>query len=66
MTPEALPLADDLPPQEAVFAPGPDVGEIEEIAQKLRQAAGLPKDPTGEVAMSAKPKKAAKSESEKR
>jgi Mn-containing catalase len=51
-------LANDLPPQEAVFAPGPDVGEIEEIAQKLRQAAGLPKDPTGEVAN--KPKKAPK------
>jgi Mn-containing catalase len=51
-------LANDLPPQEALFAPGPDAGEIEEIAQKLRQAAGLPKDPTGEVAD--KPKKAAK------
>jgi Mn-containing catalase len=51
-------LANDLPPQEALFAPGPDAGEIEEIAQKLRQAAGLPKDPTGEVAN--KPKKAPK------
>ena len=43
-------LAYDLPPQPAVFAPGPDAGEIEEIAQKLRVAAGLPKEPTGEVA----------------
>lgn len=43
-------LAYDLPPQPAVFAPGPEAGEIEEIAQKLRQAAGLPKKPTGEVA----------------
>src|ERR1700754_822823 len=45
-------LAHDLPAQEAVFAPGPDVVEIEEIAQKLRQAAGLPKEPTGVVAQS--------------
>jgi Mn-containing catalase len=43
-------LAYDLPPQPAVFAPGPEAGEIEEIAQKLRLAAGLPKEPTGEVA----------------
>ena len=43
-------LAYDLPPQPAVFAPGPEAGEIEEIAQKLRKAAGLPKEPTGEVA----------------
>jgi Mn-containing catalase len=43
-------LAYDLPPQPAVFAPGPEPGEIEEIAQKLRKAAGLPKEPTGEVA----------------
>jgi Mn-containing catalase len=43
-------LAYDLPEQPAVFAPGPESGEIEEIAQKLRQAAGLPKKPTGEVA----------------
>ena len=33
--PEGAP-AYDLPPQEALFAPGPDAGEIEEIAQKLR------------------------------
>jgi Mn-containing catalase len=43
-------LAYDLPAQPAVFAPGPEAGEIEEIAQKLRQAAGLPKKPTGNVA----------------
>jgi Mn-containing catalase len=43
-------LAYDLPPQPAVFAPGPEAGEIEEIAQKLREAAGLPKKPTGDVA----------------
>jgi Mn-containing catalase len=43
-------LAYDLPSQPAVFAPGPEPGEIEEVAQKLREAAGLPKEPTGEVA----------------
>jgi Mn-containing catalase len=61
--PEGAP-AYDLPAQEAVFAPGPDAGEIEEIAQKLRVAAGLPKDPTGVVAQSsgkAKTKAKAKS-----
>jgi Mn-containing catalase len=58
--PEGAP-AFDLPPQEAVFAPGADVGEIEEIAQKLRLAAGLPKEPTGVVANpAAKAKKAPK------
>jgi Mn-containing catalase len=40
----------DLPPQTAVFAPGPEPEEIAEIAAKLRQAAGLPKEPTGIVA----------------
>ena len=40
----------DLPAQPAVFAPGPDPAEIAEIAQKLRNAAGLPKEPTGNVA----------------
>ena len=40
----------DLPPQTAVFAPGPAPEEIAEIAAKLRQAAGLPKEPTGVVA----------------
>jgi Mn-containing catalase len=57
-------LAYDLPPQPAVFAPGPEAGEIEEISQKLREAAGLPKEPTGEVAqenVKAKAKKLIKS-----
>jgi Mn-containing catalase len=43
-------LAYDLPAQPAVFAPGPEPDEIEEIAAKLRSAAGLPKKPTGVVA----------------
>jgi Mn-containing catalase len=47
--PEGAP-AFDLPPQPAVFAPGPEPEEIEEIAAKLRDAAGLPKEPTGLVA----------------
>jgi Mn-containing catalase len=44
----ALPF--DLPAQPAVFAPGPAPEEIEEIAVKLREAAGLPAKPTGMVA----------------
>ena len=40
----------DLPPQPAVFAPGYAPEEIAEIAQKLRERAGLPKEPTGLVA----------------
>jgi Mn-containing catalase len=40
----------DLPPQTAVFAPGPDPGEIAEIAARLRKSAGLPEKPTGIVA----------------
>jgi Mn-containing catalase len=40
----------DLPSQPAVFAPAPDPEEIAQIATKLRQAAGLPKEPTGTVA----------------
>jgi hypothetical protein len=40
----------DLPPQEAVFAPGPNPAEIAEIATRLREAAGLGKEPTGVVA----------------
>jgi Mn-containing catalase len=47
--PEGAP-AYDLPPQPAVFAPGPEPQEIEEIAAKLRDAADLPKNPTGLVA----------------
>jgi Mn-containing catalase len=67
-TGEALEIADvphpegapayDLPPQTAVFAPGPDPGEIAEIAARLRKAAGLPARPSGTVAngASTKPK----------
>jgi Mn-containing catalase len=40
----------DLPPQPAVFAPDYAPEEIAEIATKLRQTAGLPKEPTGLVA----------------
>ncbi len=47
--PEGAP-AFDLPSQPAVFAPAPEPQEIEEIAAKLRDAAGLPKQPTGTVA----------------
>jgi manganese catalase len=47
--PEGAPW-NDLPAQPAVFAPSAAPEEIVEIAQKLRQAAGLPKEPTGVVA----------------
>jgi Mn-containing catalase len=47
--PEGAP-AFDLPPQPAVFAPSAKPGEVAEIAQRLREAAGLPKEPTGVVA----------------
>ena len=40
----------DLPSQPAVFASGPEPEEIAEIAAQLREAAGLPKKPTGVVA----------------
>jgi Mn-containing catalase len=40
----------DLPPQPAVFAPDYAPEEIAAIAQKLRERAGLPKEPTGLVA----------------
>jgi Mn-containing catalase len=43
-------VPNDLPPQPALFAPGPEPEEIVQIATKLRQAAGLPKEPTGVVA----------------
>ncbi|MDQ6731228.1 MAG: manganese catalase family protein [Actinomycetota bacterium] len=49
VSPEGAP-AYDLPPQTAVFAPGPEPKEIEEIAAKLRKVAGLPSKPTGKVA----------------
>ena len=44
----ALPF--DLPAQPAVFAPDYAPEEISEIAQRLREAAGLPDEPLGEVA----------------
>jgi len=47
--PEGVPPR-DLPPQPAVFAPDYAPEEIAEIAQKLRERAGLPKEPTGLVA----------------
>jgi Mn-containing catalase len=47
--PEGVPPR-DLPPQPAVFAPDLEPEEIAEIATKLRQKAGLPKEPTGLVA----------------
>jgi len=43
-------LANDLPAQPAVFAPDYAPEEIGEIAARLRQQAGLPREPTGEVA----------------
>jgi manganese catalase len=43
-------LPNDLPSQPAVFAPDYAPEEIAEIAEKLRQSAGLPKEPTGRVA----------------
>jgi Mn-containing catalase len=49
ISPEGAPPF-DLPPQPAVFAPGPEPEEISQIAAKLREAAGLPKEPTGTVA----------------
>jgi len=47
--PEGVP-AHDLSSQPAVFAPDYAPEEIAAIAEKLRQQAGLPKEPTGEVA----------------
>jgi Mn-containing catalase len=43
-------LPRDLPAQPAVFAPDYAPEEISQIAEKLRQRAGLPKEPTGLVA----------------
>jgi Mn-containing catalase len=42
--------ANDLPAQPSVFAPDYAPEEIAEIAQRLRKQAGLPDQPTGEVA----------------
>ena len=47
--PEGAP-AFDLPAQEGVFAPDYAPEEIAEIARRLREAAGLPDEPTGVVA----------------
>ena len=47
--PEGVP-AHDLPSQPAVFAPDYAPEEIAAIAAKLRKQAGLPMEPTGEVA----------------
>jgi Mn-containing catalase len=47
--PEGFPPV-DLPSQPDVFAPDREPEEIAEIAQRLREAAGLPKEPTGVVA----------------
>jgi Mn-containing catalase len=66
--PEGVP-ANDLPAQPAVFAPDYAPEEIQEIARKLRKQAGLPDEPTGEVAngnkrrSKAKPKARAKARS---
>src|SRR5688572_30407414 len=46
--PEGAPW-NDLPPQPAVFAPDYAPEDIAEIARKLREAAGLPKEPSGVV-----------------
>jgi Mn-containing catalase len=63
--PEGAP-AYDLPPQTAVFAPGPEPEEIAAIAAKLRQAADLPKEPTGVVANNGKAKSNGSSRSRSR
>jgi Mn-containing catalase len=51
--PEGAP-AHDLPPQPDVFAPSWAPEEIVAIADKLREQAGLPKQPTGEVSKESK------------
>jgi Mn-containing catalase len=47
--PPAGALPNDLPFQAKAFAPDYHPAEIAEIAARLRQAAGLPKEPTGQV-----------------
>ena len=44
------PFPRDLPPQPAVFAPAWSPQDVEDAAQRLREQAGLPKEPTGNVA----------------
>ena len=56
-------LANDLPAQPAVFAPDYEPEEIAELARKLRQAAGLPKEPTGAVANGKRSRAGAKAKS---
>jgi Mn-containing catalase len=46
-------LPNDLPPQPMAFVPDPHPEEIAEIARRLREQAGLPKEPTGDVAVPA-------------
>src|SRR6185437_13158757 len=48
-------LPNDLPPQPKAFVPDFHPEEISQIAAKLRQAAGLPREPTGEVNVPAQP-----------
>ena len=50
-------LPGDLPPQPSVFAPDVDPGWIAEVAADLRKKAGLPKEPSGQVANGAPQKR---------
>ena len=52
--------AHDLPPQPAVFAPDYAPEDVAKVVEKLRSAAGLPKQPTGEVASAPARKPAAR------
>jgi Mn-containing catalase len=45
----------DLPPQPKAFVPDAHPEEIAEIAQMLRKAAGLPKEPSGDINVPASP-----------
>ena len=53
-------LPRDLPAEPSVFAPDVDPGWVAEVAATLRQKAGLPKQPTGEVARGTTRKPAAR------
>jgi Mn-containing catalase len=63
--PEGVP-AHDLAAQPAVFAPDYAPEEVAEIAAKLRQRAGLPKEPSGEVASAPRRSTSSKSKSSTR
>ena len=63
--PEGVPPT-DLPAQPAVFAPDYAPEEIAEIATKLREKAGLPKEPTGVVANGKGQSKSSRSSSGKK